>query len=113
MGNLMPHMGAPQIAIGVVAYIYLGFCLMTIAGKFGRDDGWMSFIPIVNFWYICVLADKPGWWVILMLIPFVNIIIFILAWWAIAEKCNKPGWLAILFIVPIVNLIVPGYIAFG
>ncbi len=105
--------GATQIIVSLIVYVYIGACLMVIGNKQGRTDGWMGFIPIVNIWYMCVLGDKPGWWVILAFIPLVNIVIGILIWWAIAEKQGKPGWVSILMLVPFLGVLVPGYIAFA
>ncbi|MCC7083953.1 MAG: signal peptidase I [Pirellulales bacterium] len=44
------------------------------AGK----PGWASIIPIYNIIVLCQIAGKPGWWVLLLLIPIVNLIILIL-----------------------------------
>ncbi|MCE5247744.1 MAG: DUF5684 domain-containing protein [Candidatus Polarisedimenticolia bacterium] len=99
--------------VSLVLYLYFSFCLMTIARKTGHTDDWMAWVPIVNIYYACIVAGKPGWWTILFFIPCVNIIMGILVWMAIAEKRNKPSWWGILIIVPCVNLIVPGYLAFS
>jgi hypothetical protein len=107
-----PTLGPGVFASGFVVFIYLAFCLMTIANKFGVRDSWWAFIPIVNIWYMCVLAEKPGWWVILFFIPVVNIIMAIIVWMAIAKRAGKPDWYGILMIVPVVNLIIPAIIAF-
>lgn len=98
--------------IGLVFYIYVGFCLMTMANKNGVDNGWFGFIPILNIVLMVQLANRPLWWIILFFIPFVNIIAGIIVWMGIAESRNKPSWWGILIIVPFVNLIVPGYLAF-
>jgi len=47
---------------------------MVKAGK----PGWYSLIPIFNLVILLEIGGKPGWWVILMLIPFVNIVVYIL-----------------------------------
>jgi hypothetical protein len=59
------------------------------------------------------IARKPVWWILLLFIPFVNIVIAIIVWMAIAEARNKPSWWGILMIVPVANLIVPGYLAWS
>jgi hypothetical protein len=53
------------------------------------------------------------WWFILMLIPLVNIVVFILVWMGIAEARQKPNWWGILVIVPFFGLIVPAYLAWS
>ena len=59
------------------------------------------------------LAGKPVWWVILMLIPLVNIVIFALVWMGICEKRGRPAWQGILMFVPIANLVILLMLAFG
>jgi hypothetical protein len=96
----------------LLMYCYIAFSLQTIAQKAGADNAWLAWIPIANIYLSCVIAGKPGWWVLLCLIPFVNIIIAIIIWMGIAEARNKPAWMGILLIVPIANIILPGYLAF-
>lgn len=96
----------------LIVYVYIGFCLMTIGQKQGRDDGWMGFIPIANLWYMCVLGGYSGWLFLLFAIPLVNAIWGIVVWWAISEKMGKPGWYALLLLIPGVNLFVPAIVAF-
>jgi hypothetical protein len=73
----------------------------------------MAWIPIVSIILMLNIAQKPLWWIILMLIPLVNIVIAIVVWMAIAEARGKPSWWGILLIVPVVGIIVPGYLAFS
>jgi hypothetical protein len=45
-----------------------------IFAKAGRP-GWGAVIPIYNVYLMCKIAGRPGWWLVLYLIPFVNIVI--------------------------------------
>jgi hypothetical protein len=94
-------------------YIYMALALMTIATKTNTPNGWLAWIPIANLILMLNIARKPVWWILLCLIPLVNIIILIIVWMAIAEARQKPNWWGILMIVPFVNLIVPGYLAWA
>jgi len=94
-------------------YVYLALALQTIAKKTNTPNAWWAWIPIINVILMLNIAKKPIWWIILCLIPFVNIIIFIILWMGVAEARNKPSWWGILVIVPVVNLIVPGYLAWS
>lgn len=105
--------GAPVLIVWAVIYAYMAFSLMTIANKTGTENGWFAWIPILNVILMLQIASKPLWWIILMFIPFVNIVIIIMTWMAIAEARGFPSWWGVLFIVPFVNLIVPGYLAFA
>jgi len=101
------------IIFGIACYIYLAVCLQTIARKTNTPNGWLAWIPIANIYLMCVIAGKAWWWLLLCLIPYVNIIFIVILWWKIAEARGKPGWWGLLFLVPVVNLVIIGVIAFS
>lgn len=95
-----------------VIYLYISLCLFKIAKKCGIEMAWLAWIPIVQIVPLIQSSGKPLWWIILMLIPLVNIVVAIIVWMAIAERLGKPSWIGILIIVPIINIFIPGYLAF-
>ncbi|MCL4472549.1 MAG: DUF5684 domain-containing protein [Actinobacteria bacterium] len=96
----------------VAAYVYYSFSLMTIAAKTSTENGWMAWIPVLNLYLMCKIAGRPGWWLVLMLVPLVNVVMLVIVWMGIAEARGFPGWWGIMMLVPLVNIIVPGYLAF-
>jgi len=108
--------GATMVVFCIIvlaAYVYTSLALQTIADKTNTQNAWLAWIPIANVFLMLQIARKPIWWIILCLIPLVNIIILIVIWMGIAEARGKPSWWGILMIVPIANLIVPGYLAWA
>jgi magnesium-transporting ATPase (P-type) len=93
-------------------YVYMAVCLQTIARKLGAKDDWMAWVPILNLYLMCVVAERPVWWMILFFIPLVNIVVAVIVWMRIAERRNRPNWWGILLIIPIVNLVIPALLAF-
>ncbi len=91
----------------------MALALMAIAKKTNTANPWMAWIPILNVYLMLKIADKPGWWLLLLLIPIVNIIITIIVWMVMAEKVNKPSWMGVLIIVPFVNFFIPGILAWA
>jgi len=79
---------------------WLAFIVLMIAAiwkifsKAGQP-GWASIIPIYNIYIWCKIAGRPGWWVILMLIPFVNLIIGIILQVRVAERFGKSDLFAV------------------
>jgi Family of unknown function (DUF5684) len=53
------------------------------------QPGWASIIPIYNIYIWCKIVGRPGWWLILMLIPFVNFIILIILSIDMAKSFGK------------------------
>ncbi|MGB6429971.1 MAG: DUF5684 domain-containing protein [Candidatus Acidiferrales bacterium] len=101
------------LIIGLAAYVYMALALQTIAQKTSTENAWLAWVPILNIILMLNIAKKPLWWILLCLIPLVNIVIIIMVWMAIAEARGKPNWWGILIIIPVAQLIVPGYLAWA
>ena len=120
-GNVSPEVGAGIFAgamlvnliIVLIVYVYFAFCIYKIAQKTNTPNAWLAWIPIIQAIPLIQAGKKPVWWIILMLIPIVNIIVSIIVWMAVAEALGKPSWLGVLIIVPVANLILPAYLAFS
>ena len=96
----------------IVLYIVETIPVYVIAKKSGHDYAWLAFVPIGNLWLLCDMADLELWFLIIWLVPYINIIFLGFVWWRIAENTNKSGWIGLLMLIPIVNLFVGYYIAF-
>ncbi|MFH0894577.1 MAG: DUF5684 domain-containing protein [Bacteroidota bacterium] len=75
--------------------IYLAIVLLMIISMWvifakAGQPGWAVLIPIYNFYVMLQVAKKPGWWlVIMLLVPFVNIIFMLMALYAICVNFGK------------------------
>ena len=101
------------LLICLAVYVYTALAVQTIAEKTNTDNSWLAWIPIANLILLLNIAKKPVWWIVLCLIPLVNIIIFIMVWMAVAEARNKPSWVGVLLIVPVLGALMPGYLAWA
>ena len=102
-----------EILIYVFAYVYTAYALQTIARKTGTEKGWFAWIPFLNLYLMCKIAERPGWWIILFFIPIVNLVIAVILWMVVAERRHKPSWWGILTLIPIVNFVIIGILAFS
>ena len=96
----MEASGAQSVGTMIGMVIYFAVILfMIISGwkVFAKAGipGWGIIIPIYNFVLMCKIAGKPVWWIILLLIPIVNLIIGILLTVGIAQKFGKGALFAI------------------
>lgn len=66
-------MGIGVMIFYLILYVFYGFCMYKIFQKAGREDAWAAFIPIYNLIVLLDIIKKPVWWIVLFLIPFVNI----------------------------------------
>jgi len=101
------------LTVGVAIYVYMALAVQTIARKTNTKNDWLAWIPIANIILLLEIARKPLWWLLLLVIPLVNLVISIVVWVGVAEARGKPSWWGLLMIVPGINLIVPGYLAWG
>jgi len=69
---------------------------MFIAKKTGTPNSWMAWIPILNLYLMCKAAGKSGIWIILLLLPVVNVVATILLWAGMAQRLGRPGWWGLL-----------------
>jgi hypothetical protein len=85
---------------GTVVVVYLIAAVLGIAGlwtvfqKAGLP-GWGAVVPVYNAYLICKVIGRPGWWVVLFFIPFVNIVIAIIVGIEMAKCFAKSGGFAV------------------
>ena len=78
-----PDLDAAAPLVGLFFFIYFALIILVIVSmwkifaKAGKP-GWAAIIPIYNIIVLFEIIGKPAWWVVLLLIPFVNIIISII-----------------------------------
>lgn len=78
-----------------------------------NEPGWAAIIPIYNLVVGLKIAGKPVWWIILLIIPFVNIVAGILVAISFAKSFGKGAGFGILMCIPIVNYVTIPMLAFG
>lgn len=61
-------------AVFIVAYLVGGWMMYEKAGQ----AGWKVLIPFYNVYILLKIVGRPGWWLILYLIPIVNIVILVI-----------------------------------
>lgn len=91
----------------IVFAIVVQWKIFTKAGQ----PGWASIIPIYNIIVLLEIVGKPWWYLLLMLIPIVNIVILIMVMIALAKVFGKDGGFAVGLIL--LSIIFMAILAFG
>jgi hypothetical protein len=87
--------GGAAAAFGLVfMVVWLAIVVLVIAGLWkvfvkAGEPGWAALVPIYNLVVLLKIAGKPLWWLVLLLIPFVNFIALILVGIGIAQNFGK------------------------
>jgi hypothetical protein len=77
-----------SIIFGLLVALLLIVAMWKVFTKAGQP-GWASIIPIYNIYIWCKIVGRPWWWILLMLIPFVNFIICIILCIDLAKSFGK------------------------
>jgi hypothetical protein len=83
-----------SIAGMFVGLIELALAILAIAGiwkVFAKAGhlGWACLIPIYNIYILLKIAGRPGWWLLLFLIPLVNLAMAIVVSIDVARRFGK------------------------
>jgi len=95
------------IWLAVIAFVIASMCkVFTKAGQ----PGWACIVPIYNCYILLKIADKPGWWLVLMLIPVVNVVVAIITLIAVAQRFGKSAGFAVgLIFLPFIFYPILGF----
>lgn len=99
----------------LIGLVYLALIVLMLVGMWrvfqkAGHPGWAAIVPIYNSYILCKIAGKPGWWVLLMLIPIVNFVILLLISLEVSRNFGKTQGFAIgLWLLPIVFYPILGF----
>lgn len=87
----------------MVVFIAAWWKVFTKAG----EPGWAALIPIYNAYVFLKIVGRPGWWLLLYLVPLVNVIIAVIVQVDLARSFGRGiGFaLGLIFLSPIFILI--------
>lgn len=115
MGQIFGASGGAG-AGAILTLFFFAMIIVMIAAQWmvftkASQPGWACLIPILNFLVILKLVKRPMWWILLLLIPFVNFVTLIIIFVDLAKAFGKGVGFAIGLIIlgPIFYLI----LAFG
>ena len=74
----------------IVFYVFVMWKIFVKAG----EPGWASIVPFYNTYVLFKITWGNGWLFLLSLIPFVNVVIFIITYVKLAQAFGKGGGFA-------------------
>jgi len=107
---------AAAAGIGLVMLLFwlaiLAVCIIAFWKVFTKagQPGWAAIVPIYNIIVLLQIAGRPAWWVLLMLIPIVNIVISLIVAIDVAKSFGQSP---VFGVVMLWLLSVIGYLVLG
>ena len=77
-----------------VGLVWVAISVLTLAGywkvfvKAGKP-GWAAIVPIYNVFVLLQIVGKPIWWLVLLLIPLVNIAVLVIIGIELAHRFSQ------------------------
>ncbi len=77
------------------------FAVVALAGLWktfqkAGQPGWAAIIPIYNIYIMIKIAGRPSWWLLLFLIPIVNIVVQVIVAIDIAKAFGKSSLFGVI-----------------
>ena len=82
---------------GGIVFIIVVIGLWKVFTKAG-EPGWAAIIPIYNYYVTLKIVGRPWWWLLLMLIPIVNLIVSIIVAIDLAKSFGKDALYGIILL---------------
>ncbi len=103
------YLGGPTaIFIVVVIFVIMIVSMWRVFTKAGKP-GWACIVPIYNIIELLEIIGKPIWWILLLFIPFVNIVFIIWIYNMLSKSFGKSeGFTVGLILLPIIFLPILG-----
>jgi len=102
--------GVVGAIIGLVVGLVILIAMWKIFTK-ANQPGWAVLIPIYNLYVLLQIVGRPGWWLIMFLIPLVNVIFMFIVMFDLAKAFGKGAGFALGLIF--LNLIFMLILGFG
>jgi hypothetical protein len=108
-GGLLAIGGAMMLVMLAVMVVFI-VGIWKVFVKAGQP-GWAVLIPIYNVYILLKIAGRPGWWLVLFLIPLVNIVIMLIVAIDIAKAFGQSAvfGVVLLFLLSGIGYLVLGF----
>ena len=74
------------------------------------EPGWASIVPLFSQYTLCSVVGRPVWWLIFLLIPYVNFVFWLIVAMDLARVFSRSKAFGIgLWLLPFVFLPILGY----
>jgi hypothetical protein len=111
------HIGSELFltALGILAVLHLALChlLNQICIKAKSPRSFLIWVPVAQLLPLLRAAGMSRWWVLLCIVPGLNVIAFVLWSVNIVKACGKSVVWTVLLIFPVTSLVAILYLAFS
>lgn len=97
----------------LVFHVVMAAALWKMAERVKEEPRWFALVPFLNIALFLKIAKKPLWWLLLFLVPIVNVVTLVIATMALCERFKVNKWWGLASLISPANLILYLYLAYG
>ena len=107
-GGLLAMAGTMMIVVVAIMVVFI-IGVWKVFVKAGQP-GWAVLIPFYNAYILLKIAGRPGWWIVLFLIPLVNIAIGVIVAIDLAKAFGQSALFGVVLLFLLGGI---GYLVLG
>lgn len=95
--------------------VFLVLALVVVIGfwkvfKKAGKPGWAAIVPIYNYVVLLQITGLSVWWILILLIPYVNIILMIVIYYRLAKAFGASVWYTVgMILLPFIFIPMLGF----
>jgi hypothetical protein len=101
------------LAVFLIVHLALAAAFWKMAERTREEPKWFALVPVLNLVLFLKLAKRPLWWLLLFLVPLVNVVTMVMAAMSLCERFRLNKWWGLVSIVSPFNLFLYLYLAYG
>jgi hypothetical protein len=109
IGGAIAAMGTMMLLFWLAVVVVFIAGMWKVFAKAGQP-GWAAIIPFYNCYILLKIAGRPGWWLLLFFIPFVNLAIAIVVSIDVAKAFGQSALFGVLLLFLLSGI---GYLVLG
>jgi len=101
------------VGLAIAAWLFHSYCCLLICQKAGSEPGPLIWIPLLQLLPLLKAASMSFWWLIVFLVPGINLIAQVVWFFKIAQARGKGLGMALLLVFPLTCPFAMLYLAFS
>jgi len=97
----------------LVLHFTMAVAFWKMAARTKEEPKWFALVPILNLVLFLKLARRPLWWLLLFLVPIVNLVTVVVATMSLCERFGVNKWWGLVALLSPLNIVLFLYLAYG
>jgi hypothetical protein len=99
------------ISVGILLLVVVSAAALWLTFTKAGRLGWAAIVPFYRWYVLLKIAGRPGWWLVLLLVPVVNLVVWLLVALSLSRSFGRGEVFAVLalWLFPLVGHVILGF----